>query len=131
MTAATWLTSRGIEHHPDPDRAEHVRTFVCPRPGCGEAAKLSHRPDDSAEFWLECNCTASSANPGRRFSQQALARWLGVNGAAKARDRQRRRRSSVPTIEIALPDGLDPEAAQQVCTAALVSLVAGRREGAR
>ena len=94
MTAATWLTSRGIEHHSDPDRGQQVRAFVCPRPGCGGAAKLSDRPDDSGEFWFEYHCTISSVSLGRRFSQQALARWLGVNGAAKARDRQLRRRSS-------------------------------------
>jgi hypothetical protein len=131
VTAATWLTSRGIEHHPDLDRGEHVRTFVCPRPGCGKAAKLSDRPDDSGEFWFECSCTASSANPGRRFSQQALARWLGVNGAAKARDEHRRRRSSVPTISVCLPEGLDPDQAQCICTDALVSLVKARGGGAR
>lgn len=130
MTAPTWLTSLAIEHHPDPDRGEYVRTFVCPRPGCGGAARLSDRLDDSGEFWFECQCTISSASLGRRFSQQALARWLGVDGAAKARDRQRRRRSSVLTISVCLPEGLDPEAAQQVCTAALVSLVVGRREAA-
>lgn len=54
---------------------------------------------------------------------QDHARWL-----ASQRLSRRTRRTA---IEIALPPGMDAEAAQRICTDALASLVAGRREGAR
>ena len=61
------------------------------------------------------------AGAGAEALAQDYARWLAS---------QRPRKCPVLTIEVALPDGLDPEAAQEVCTAALVSLVTGRRKGA-
>jgi len=54
-----------------------------------------------------------------------------LHAAERLFAKPRRCRSAGPMIEVVLPQGLDLEGAQRICTDALVSLVAERQEAAR
>ena len=93
MTPAALLTSWGIEHHPDPERGPHVRAFTCRRESCGGAATLSQTLEEpwTGALWFECKC-AESGTGGKRFTVEALAKWLGVNRHAS-------RSEALPVLE--------------------------------
>ena len=65
-----------------------------------------------------------------RFDEEPMS-LDNLRMAGGLSDKPRRCRSAGPMIEVVLPQGLDLEGAQRICTDALVSLVAERQEAAR
>ncbi|HUW10621.1 MAG TPA: hypothetical protein VM537_12900 [Anaerolineae bacterium] len=84
-----------------------------------------HRGRPDLHSVLELHANDSTSSWPHAFE---VRRWAKRHGRHL---KERRRHQPPPMIEIALPAGIDVEEAQRICTDALVSLAAGRREGER
>jgi len=122
------------------------RTKARPRPSA-----LKHPDSPLHRLRLQAGLTIPQLAEKFSVSTATVARWLSgdrtapegfIRALARAaagdvseiaaaqqeyvEQRKRRRRQPPPVIEIALPAGVDVEAAQRICTDALASLVTAR-----